>query len=95
MPETKSLDLEKAKMSDWEELYRNVWSRPECNAFMFWDLTTDEEAAKDRCGRTVRWQASHDAWVIREKESAGCGAFRAGLRKERLQDTEFQHRARV
>ena len=67
MPETRALMLEKAKLSDWEDLYRNVWSRPECSRYMFWDLTADEEAAKDRCARTVRWQQSHDAWIIREK----------------------------
>ena len=69
MPETGDLILEKAQLSDWEEMYRNVWSRPECSQYMFWDLTADEEAAKDRMARTVRWQSAHDAWIIREKES--------------------------
>ena len=67
MPETERLILEKAKMSDWEDMFRNVWSRPECNRYMFWDLTTEEEEAKDRMARTIRFQAAHDAWIIREK----------------------------
>ena len=81
MPETKSLLLEKARPEDWEDLYRSVWSRPECNRYMFWDLTTDEEAAKERCARTIRWQSSHDAWVIREKESGKVIGF-AGVAAE-------------
>ena len=29
MIETESLILDKAKFSDWEDMYRNVWSRPD------------------------------------------------------------------
>ncbi len=81
MPETEHLKLDKAQQDDWEAMYRGVWSRPECNRYMFWDLTTDEEAAKDRMARTIRWQAAHDAWTVREKESGRAIGF-AGVDRE-------------
>lgn len=30
MLQTRDLILDKARESDWEDMYRNVWSRPEC-----------------------------------------------------------------
>ena len=75
MPETEHLILGKARPDDWEDMYRGVWSRPECNRYMFWDLTADEETAKDRMARTIRWQAAHDAWTVREKESGKAIGF--------------------
>ena len=75
MIETKDLILEKGRLSDWEDMYRGVWSRPECSRYMFWDLTTDEEAAKDRMVRTVRFQSMHDAWTVFEKESGKAIGF--------------------
>ena len=75
MPETKDLRLEKGKLSDWEDMYRGVWSRPECSRYMFWDLTEDEEAAKDRMARTVRFQSTRDAWTVFEKESGKAIGF--------------------
>ena len=75
MPETKDLKLEKGKLSDWEDMYRGVWSRPECNRYMFWDLTEDEEAARDRMARTIRFQETRDAWTVYEKESGRAIGF--------------------
>ena len=69
MPETKDLILCKAEPEDWKETWENVWSRPECARFMFWDVTAEEAAARDRMERTVRFQSTHDAWLIREKKS--------------------------
>ena len=75
MIETKDLILEKGRLSDWEDMYRGVWSRPECNRYMFWDLTADEEAAKDRMARTIRFQSTHDAWTVRDKASGRAIGF--------------------
>ena len=75
MPETEQLILEKARQEDWEDMYRGVWSRPECNRYMFWDLTKDEEAAKERMARTIRFQRTHNAWTVFEKESGKAIGF--------------------
>ena len=34
MIETESLILDKAKFSDWKEMYCNVWSQPESAKYM-------------------------------------------------------------
>ena len=43
MIETESLILDKAKFSDWKEMYYNVWSQPESAKYMSWSITTNEE----------------------------------------------------
>lgn len=48
MLETKDLILDKAKFSDWEGMYLNVWSHPESARYMLWRVTTSESDAKVR-----------------------------------------------
>jgi len=64
MIETADLVLDKAKPSDWEAMYRNVWSQPFCAKYMFWDLTTGEAEARARMARTIEFQKTHDAWLV-------------------------------
>ena len=82
MPETKDLILCKAVPEDWKEMWENVWSRLECARYMFWDLTTDEAAARDRMARTVRFQETHDSWLIREKKSGKVIGFTGVYRED-------------
>lgn len=49
MLETKDLILDKAKFSDWEGMYENVWSHPESAKYMLWKLTTNEDDAPPVC----------------------------------------------
>ena len=56
--------LSKAKFEDWSPLYYNIWSRPESNRYMLWNLTTDEDAAKLRMERTMEYQKTHHAYTI-------------------------------
>lgn len=65
--ETHDLILDKARFADWEDLYRNVWSRPETARYMLWRVTTSETEAKARMERTVAWQRDHDVWTVYEK----------------------------
>ncbi len=65
--ETRDLILDKARFADWEDLYRNVWSRPETARYMLWRVTTSETEAKARMERTVAWQRDHDVWTVYEK----------------------------
>ena len=37
--------MDKARLGDWEDLYRNVWSRPETARYMLWTVTDSEEEA--------------------------------------------------
>lgn len=65
--ETRDLRLVKARFEDWEDMYRNVWSRPETARYMLWQVTGSETQAKARMERTIAWQNGHDVWLVREK----------------------------
>lgn len=80
MIETKDLILDKAKFSDWEEMYRNVWSQPECAKYMLWNITESEDDAKIRIQKTIDFQKSHDTYLVYEKTSAKAIGF-AGTEK--------------
>ncbi|MBQ4370310.1 MAG: GNAT family N-acetyltransferase [Oscillospiraceae bacterium] len=78
MLETKDLILDKAKFSDWEDIYRRVWSRPECARYMFWRVTESEDEARERMERTIAFQKERDAYFIYEKAD-GCAIGFAGV----------------
>lgn len=80
MIETESLILDKAKFSDWKEMYRNVWSQPESARYMAWSITTSEEAAKIRIVKTIAFQKEHDTYVVYEKSIGKAIGF-AGVEK--------------
>lgn len=80
MIETESLILDKAKFSDWEEMYRNVWSQQESARYMEWTITTSEEAAKTRIMKTIAFQKEHDTYLVYEKSSGKAIGF-AGVEK--------------
>ena len=80
MIETESLILDKARFSDWIEMYRNVWSQPESARYMEWTITTSEEAAKIRITKTIAFQKEHDTYLVYEKTSGKAIGF-AGVEK--------------
>lgn len=70
MPETRDLILRKAVLDDWQDMYRNIWSRPESAEYMVWSVTCSEDDAVARMERTIAFQASHDYhWTVVEKAS--------------------------
>ena len=86
MPETKDLLLRKAVQRDWYSMYQNIWRHPESAKYMFWDVTTSEEAAVARMERTIAFQTAHDHhWTVVEKASeqaigwAGIEVLRPGV----------------
>ena len=80
MIETESLILDKAKFSDWTEMYHNVWSQPESARYMEWTITTSEEAAKIRIAKTIAFQKEHDTYLVYNKTSGKAIGF-AGVEK--------------
>ena len=75
MIETENLILDKAKFSDWIEMYRNVWSQPESARYMEWTITSSEEAAKIRITKTIAFQKEHDTYLVYEKTSGKAIGF--------------------
>lgn len=69
MLETKDLLLDKAKFSDWEGMFHNVWSHPESARYMLWRITTSESDARIRIQKAIEWQKDHDTYVVYEKAS--------------------------
>ena len=67
MLETKDLILDKAKFSDWEGMYLNVWSHPESARYMLWRVTTSESDAKVRIQKTIEYQKDHDTYIVYKK----------------------------
>ena len=80
MIETESLILDKAKYSDWKEMYCNVWSQSESAKYMAWNITTSEENAKMRIMKTIAFQKEHDTYLVYEKSSGKAIGF-AGVEK--------------
>lgn len=80
MIETESLILDKAKFSDWKEMYDNVWSQPESAKYMAWNITTSEADAKIRIRKTIAFQKAHDTYLVYEKASGKAIGF-AGVEK--------------
>ena len=64
MPTTQDLILRKARFTDWQAMYRNVWSRPESFCYMVLELTTTESAAQDRIRRTIEFQKDRHAYFV-------------------------------
>lgn len=80
MIETDSLRLDKAKFSDWKDMYANVWSKPQSAKYMYWTITTSEENAKIRIAKTIDFQKDHDTYIVYEKSSGKAIGF-AGVEK--------------
>lgn len=73
--ETDNLILKKAEFADWKAMYRNVWSRPESAKYMTWRVTADEEDAKVRIQKTIKYQENHDTYLVYEKKSGQAIGF--------------------
>lgn len=81
MPETKDLILKHPDYSDWQDMYRNVWSRPETARYMLWSVTDSEEAAQERIIRSIAFQKKNPCcWFVYEKCSHKAIGF-AGMKK--------------
>ncbi len=80
MIETKNLILNKAKFSDWKEMYYNVWSQPESAKYMNWKITKSEKEAQVRILKTIEFQKGYDTYLVYEKISGKAIGF-AGIEK--------------
>ena len=80
MIETDNIILDKAKFSDWKEMYYNVWSQPKSAEYMAWRITANEEDAKIRMTKTIEYQKEHDTYLVYEKSSGKAIGF-AGVEK--------------
>lgn len=80
MLETRDLILDKAKFSDWKDMYNYVWSQPESAKYMEWRVTQSENDARIRMHKTIAFQKKHDTYLVYEKASGKAIGF-AGIEK--------------
>ena len=80
MIETPDLILVKGKLSDWKDMYYNVWRHPESARYMFWSPTTNETDAQARMERTIAFQREHDGYQVYEKATGKAIGF-AGVKQ--------------
>ena len=65
----KTILIRKAKLSDLESAYKNIWSDDTLFQYMFYDSTKTLEEAKARLNRTIEYQKTHYAYFICLKET--------------------------
>lgn len=79
MIETRDLILKKAEFDDWQDMYKNVWSREETARYMLWEVTRSEDDAKSRMERTIAYQQKNpNAYTVFEKATGKAIGF-AGM----------------
>ena len=81
--ETSNLIMKKAVFGDWEQLYRNITSRPESAKYMLWKIDDSEKESKDRMLRTLDFQSKEKyALTVYLKTESGLEAIgRASMRE--------------
>ncbi|MBQ4258361.1 MAG: GNAT family N-acetyltransferase [Clostridia bacterium] len=85
--ETERLRLRKARESDLEAIFRNVWSDAELCRYMLWDQTEKIEEAQSRLARTILYQKEQPAYFVCLRDTDEAIGF-AGVRAE--EDGEYQ-----
>ena len=84
--ETPNLILRKARLTDLDSIYNNVWSSTSLNKYMFWETTLTKEDALKRLLRTIQFQSNHFEYFICDKKTDEAIGF-AGM--ELFQDNVY------
>lgn len=81
--ETDRLILRKAKLSDLDNIYNNVWSDSSIADNMLWEVTENKEKAEDRLNKTIKYQKDHYAYFICLKDTDEVIGFVGIFEKEK------------
>ena len=80
--ETEDLLLKKAQLSDWRDIYENLWRHPESARYMLWKTTASEAEAVARMERTIDYQKDHEYALFIYEKSTGRAIGFAGMVEE-------------
>ena len=80
--ETDRLVLRKAKPSDLDNIYNNVWSDSSIADNMLWEVTKSKKDANDRLNRTIKYQNNHYAYFVCLKDTDEAIGFVGIFEKE-------------
>ena len=78
--ETEHLILRKAKESDLEAIWNNIWKDKNISDNMLWPVTPTLEEAKERLRKTMNYQSEHYAYFVCLKDTDEAIGF-AGVRE--------------
>ena len=78
--ESKNIRLRKAKFSDYESMYYNVWSVEEVYKWMLFPKTESLDDALDRVKRSIEYQETNYAYFVCLKETDEAIGF-CGIKK--------------
>ena len=67
--ETKDLIIRKAKESDLEAIFNNVWNDEELTKTMLWEVTKTREDAISRLERTIKYQSENYGYFVCLKDT--------------------------
>lgn len=84
IPETlygKTIVLRKARLSDGDDLYNNIWSDRRITDTMFFPPSVNREEIPDRIERTVKWHSERIAYVVATKDTDEAIGL-TGIKKE-------------
>lgn len=79
--ETEDLILQKAKLSDWKDIYQNLWCHAESARYMLWKPAASEKEAIERMKRTVQFQKYHKYALFLYEKSSGQAIGFAGMKE--------------
>ena len=77
--EGEHIRLRRAKPADWKSMLENVWGNEAVYRWMLFPPALTEEAARERCTRSMAYQQDHPAWFVALKstdEAIGLCAIR-------------------
>jgi len=77
--ETQDLIMKKARLEDWPDMYRNIWSHEESARYMHWSVTTSEEEAVERMKRTIDFEKKEKYALLVYEKSTGQAIGFAGM----------------
>ena len=61
--------LRKARMEDWQSMWKHVWGDEEVYRWMLYTPTRTEEEAVERCRRSIEYQRDRYAWFVALKDT--------------------------
>lgn len=61
---TENLVLRKAKITDLEKIWKNIWSDEKIAETMLWEVTRTYQEATDRLNRTIKYQKENYAYFV-------------------------------
>ncbi len=83
--EGRNIRLRKAREDDYPSMLKHVWGDEAVYRWMLYQPTLTEEAALDRCRRSMAFQKEHYAWFVAliSQSESGRRIIRSSTKKQK------------